>query len=313
MNRIKFLRPGLYTSIQDMKRIGYKKYGIPNSGPMDEYSHILSNWLVDNSYSSETLEINYFGPKLKFNFDTTIGICGANFDTKINDKRIEINRSIKVKAGDILDIGVCLNGGRLYLSFSAKMKLKKSFNSYSTYEKINIGGINGKKISKNDTINFNKSEESIEKKIPESFQRKYQEISNIRVIKGVNYNMISKNSLKKLGNEFNVSSESDRMGIRLNGNKLKVSDKKSIESTVVSKGTVQLPPAGDPIILMSDSQSTGGYPIIGNIARVDISKVSQIKPESKLKFKFITLEESESLINFEKRKFKSQLGIDLST
>ena len=313
MNRIKFLRPGLYTSIQDMKRIGYKKYGIPNSGPMDEYSHILSNWLVDNSYSSETLEINYFGPKLKFNFDTTIGICGANFDAKINDKRIEINRSIKVKAGDILDIGVCLNGGRLYLSFSAKMKLKKSFNSYSTYEKINIGGINGKKISKNDTINFNKSEESIEKKIPESFQRKYQEISNIRVIKGVNYNMISKNSLKKLGNEFNVSSESDRMGIRLNGNKLKVSDKKSIESTVVSKGTVQLPPAGDPIILMSDSQSTGGYPIICNISRVDISKVSQIKPESKLKFKFITLEESESLINFEKRKFKSQLGIDLST
>jgi len=313
MNRIKFLRPGLYTSIQDMKRIGYKKYGIPNSGPMDEYSHILANWLVDNNYSSETLEINYFGPKIKFNFNTTIGICGANFDAKINDKRIQINRSIKVKAGDVLDIGICLNGGRVYLSFSAKMKLKKSFNSYSTYEKINIGGINGKKISKNDTINFNKSEESIEKKIPESFQRKYQEISNIRVIKGVNYSMISKNSLKKLGNEFNVSSESDRMGIRLNGNKLKVSDKKSIESTVVSKGTVQLPPAGDPIILMSDSQSTGGYPIIGNIARVDISKVSQIKPESKLKFKFITLEESESLINFEKRKFKSQLGIDFSS
>jgi len=313
MNRIKFLRPGLYTSIQDMKRIGYKKYGIPNSGPMDEYSHILSNWLVDNSYSSETLEINYFGPRIKFNFNTTIGICGANFDAKINDKRIQLNRSIKVKTGDILDIGVCLNGGRVYLSFSAKMKLKKSFNSYSTYEKINIGGINGKKISKNDTINFKKSEEIIEKKIPDSFQRKYQEVSNIRVIKGVNYNIISKNSLKKLDNEFNVSSGSDRMGIRLNGNKLKVSDKKSIESTVVSKGTIQLPPAGDPIILMSDSQSTGGYPIIGNIARVDISKVSQIKPESKLKFTFISLEESESLIDYEKRKFKSQLGIDFST
>ena len=235
MNRIKFLRPGLYTSIQDMKRIGYKKYGIPNSGPMDEYSHILANWLVDRKYSSETLEINYFGPKIKFNFNTTIGICGANFDAKINNKRIQINRSIKVKAGDVLDIGICLNGGRVYLSFSAKMKLKKSFNSYSTYEKINIGGINGKKISKNDTINFNKSEESIEKKIHESFQRKYQEISNIRVIKGVNYSMISKNSSEKLSNEFNVSSESDRMGIRLNGNKLKVSDKKSIESTVVSK------------------------------------------------------------------------------
>ena len=124
--------------------------------------------------------------------------------------------------------------------------------------------------------------------------------------------MINENSIKKVGKEFKVSSESDRMGIRLKGNKLKVLNQNSIESTIVSKGTIQLPPGGDPIILMSDSQSTGGYPILANVARVDISKVSQIKPESILKFKFISLEESESLINFEKRKFKSKLGIDLS-
>ena len=313
MNKIKFLRPGLYTSIQDLRRIGFKKYGIPNSGPMDEYSHILSNWLVGNHYSSETLEINYYGPKLKFNFDTTIGIFGANFNTYLNNKKIEINRSIKVNSGDILDIGICLDGGRLYLSFSAIMKLKKSFNSLSTYEKIYIGGVYGKKIAKNDSINFLESEKVIVKTIPESFNRKYQNISTIRIIKGMNYNLINNNSLKKLKKEFKVSTESDRMGLRLYGNKLKVSEKDSIESTVVSKGTVQLPPGGDPIILMSDSQSTGGYPVIGNIARVDISKVSQIKPENKLKFKFITLEESESLINFEKRKFKSKLGIDLSS
>ena len=313
MNKIKILRPGLYTTIQDMRRVGFKKYGIPNSGPMDEYSHVLANWLVEKHYLSETLEINYYGPKLKFNFDTTIGIFGANFDTYLNNQKIKINKSINVKSGDTLDIGVCLDGSRIYLSFSAKMKLDKSFNSLSTYEKINIGGVNGKKLAKNDSISFLKSKEVIVRTIPESFKRKYYEVSTIRVIKGVNYNMISEKSKKKLGKEFNVSSESDRMGIRLNGNKLKVLDQNSIESTIVSKGTIQLPPGGDPIILMSDSQSTGGYPIIGNIARVDISRVSQIKPESKLKFKFITLDESESLINFEKRKFKSKLGIDLSS
>ena len=120
-------------------------------------------------------------------------------------------------------------------------------------------------------------------------------------------------SLRKrnLESQFKISSESDRMGIRLKGNKLKVRDQNTIESTIVTKGTVQLPPGGDPIILMSDSQSTGGYPILGNIARVDISKVSQIKPENILKFKFITLKESESLIDFEKRKLRSKLGIDL--
>ena len=117
--------------------------------------------------------------------------------------------------------------------------------------------------------------------------------------------MINEKSIQNVCNEFKVSPDSDRMGIRLKGNKLKVLNQNSIESTIVSKGTIQLPPGGDPIILMSDSQSTGGYPILANIARVDIPKVSQIKPESILKFKFITLEESESLINFEKRKFKS--------
>ena len=313
MNKIKILRPGLYTTVQDMRRVGFKKYGIPKSGPMDEYSHVLANWLVGKHYLSETLEINYYGPKLKFNFDTTIGIFGANFDTYLNNQKIKINKSINIKSGDTLDIGVCLDGGRIYLSFSAKMKLDKSFNSLSTYDKINIGGVNGKKLAKNDSISFLKSEEVIVRTIPESFKRKYYEVSTIRVIKGVNYNIISEKSIKKLGKEFNVSSESDRMGIRLNGNKLNVLDQNSIKSTIVTKGTVQLPPGGDPIILMSDSQSTGGYPIIGNIARVDISKVSQIKPESKLKFKFITLDESESLINFEKRKFKSKLGINLSS
>ena len=313
MNKIKILRPGLYTTVQDMRRVGFKKYGIPKSGPMDEYSHVLANWLVGKHYLSETLEINYYGPKLKFNFDTTIGIFGANFDTYLNNQKIKINKSINIKSGDTLDIGVCLDGGRIYLSFSAKMKLDKSFNSLSTYDKINIGGVNGKKLTKNDSISFLKSEEVIVRTIPESFKRKYYEVSTIRVIKGVNYNIISEKSIKKLGKEFNVSSESDRMGIRLNGNKLNVLDQNSIKSTIVTKGTVQLPTGGDPIILMSDSQSTGGYPIIGNIARVDISKVSQIKPESKLKFKFITLDESESLINFEKRKFKSKLGINLSS
>ena len=312
MNNIKILRAGLYTTVQDMKRIGYKRYGIPDSGPMDEYSHVLANWLVGKNYLSETLEINYYGPKIKFNFDTTIGLSGANFDTHLNDKKLEINKSVKIKSGDILDIGMCSDGGRIYLSFSAKMKLEKSFNSLSTYDKIKIGGVNGKKLTKNDSIGFIKSKEVIVRNIPESFKRKYQEVSTIRVIKGVNYNMINENSIKKVGKEFKVSSESDRMGIRLKGNKLKVLNQNSIESTIVSKGTIQLPPGGDPIILMSDSQSTGGYPILANVARVDISKVSQIKPESILKFKFISLEESESLINFEKRKFKSKLGIDLS-
>ena len=120
------------------------------------------------------------------------------------------------------------------------------------------------------------------------------------------------NEKKLLNNDFNISPNSDRMGLRLINNSIKLNFNGEIESTVVTKGTIQIPRDGNPIILMSDSQSTGGYPIIGNICKADISKISQIKPNKSVRFKMVSLTESNRILQYERKKFKSKLGIDLS-
>jgi len=311
-NTIEILREGVYTSIQDLKRTGFKKYGVPKSGPMDEYSHILTNWLLDKEINSELLEITYYGPKIKINFDTKIALFGSKCDVILNNNKIETGKTISIKSGDILDIKKCINANRVYLGFSANMKVKKIFNSNSTYDKIQIGGLNGKKILKNDIIEFDQLKNCITKKIPSSFVRSNNQNIIIRVIKGMHYDRVinydNEDEIK-----YKISPNSDRMGLRLIDYKIKLNDYSEIESTVVTKGSIQIPKDGNPIILMSDSQSTGGYPIFGNICKIDISKLSQVKPNQKIKFKFISLKESNKLIEYEKQKFKSKLNLDLSS
>ena len=311
-NTIEILREGVYTSIQDLKRTGFKKYGVPKSGPMDEYSHILTNWLLDKEINSELLEITYYGPKIKINFDTKIALFGSKCDVILNNNKIETGKTISIKSGDILDIKKCINANRVYLGFSANMKVKKIFNSNSTYDKIQIGGLNGKKILKNDIIEFDQLKNCITKKIPSSFVRSNNQNIIIRVIKGMHYDRVinydDEDEIK-----YKISPNSDRMGLRLIDYKIKLNDYSEIESTVVTKGSIQIPKDGNPIILMSDSQSTGGYPIFGNICKIDISKLSQVKPNQKIKFKFISLKESNKLIKYEKEKFKSKLNLDLSS
>ena len=310
-NTVEILRPGIHSSIQDLRRIGFKKYGIPQSGPMDEYSHILTNWLLNKDIYSETIEITHYGPKIRINFKGNIAIFGSNCDAQLNNKKIEIGVSIKVKNGDILDIKKCIDGNRAYLGFSGEMKLKKVFKSLSTYEKIRIGGISGTKLNKNDTIYFKNIKNPKIKNIPSSFIKRYDQNNIIRIIKGMHFNKVD-NEKKLLNNDFNISPNSDRMGLRLTNNSIKLNCNDEIESTVVTKGTIQIPRDGNPIILMSDSQSTGGYPIIGNICKADISKISQIKPNKSIRFKMVSLSESNRVLQYERKKFESKLGIDLS-
>lgn len=311
-NTIEILRAGIYSSIQDLRRVGFKKYGVPKSGPMDEYSHILTNWLLDKDICSETIEITYYGPKIKLNFEGNIAIFGSKCDAQLNNKKIKTGVSIEVKSGDILDIKKCIDGNRAYIGFSGVMKLKKIFKSLSTYEKIQIGGLSGKKLNKNDIISFKNIKSPEIKRIPSSFIKRYDDNNFIRIIKGIHFNRVQ-NEITLFDNEFNISVNSDRMGLRLTNNPIKLNNHDEIESIVVNKGTIQIPRDGNPIILMSDSQSTGGYPIIGNICYVDISKITQIKPNKSIKFKMITLNESNRIIEYERKKFKSILSIDLST
>jgi len=302
-------REGFYTTIQDNKRIGYKRYGIPESGPMDENSYMFSNWLVGNNLNSEVLEITYNGPKIKFTFNAKIAICGSLTNIYLNKIKIKMNQTIKIKQNDILDISSCKNGNRVYLAIAGKINIKTHFNSKSTYDKCSIGGYKGRKLLKNDKIKIIANEIDEVKKLPEILSSKFTENNLIRIIPGPEYNLLDQESKNKLTNGFfEIDIKSDRMGIRLCNNRIKLLNKINMESSLITKGSIQLPPDGNPIIIMSDGQTTGGYPRIGVVSKVDISRLSQIKIRNNIKFKIISLRESENLIKYNKNKFITNLG-----
>ena len=179
----------------------------------------------------------------------------------------------------------------------------------STYERSEIGGIKGVSIKNGDKINLLASQDIDQKKIPKDIIYDFDE-KIIRVIKGPEYYLFDDINYFT-DNEFKISPSSDRMGIRLenvgNNKKFEI----NLESSPVVEGTIQVPPDGNPIVLMRDCQTTGGYPRIGIISSVDISKISQIRANKSVKFRFISLDESNRLIDYDKKKYKSRLGVNL--
>ena len=309
-NSIEILRSGSLSSIQDIKRKNSRIYGIPRSGPMDKKSHILSNWLIGKDSNEESIEMTLIGSKIKFHFNTYISLCGAKSECYLNKKIIPMNKVLNIENGDILNIKKIINGNWLYLSIAGKIISDSYFHSISTYEKIKIGANNGKKLSKGDFIKFKPLEKKIKREVPKDLINNLNE-KIIRIIRGPEYNIFENQINYFTDSPFTVSSTSDRMGIRLKRMGERIDFDVSIKSSPVVEGTVQVPPDGNPIVLMSDSQTTGGYPRLGVISSADISKFAQIKPNEIIKFRFITLDESIALIDYDLKKVRSRIGIDL--
>jgi antagonist of KipI len=309
-NSIEILRSGSFSSIQDIKRKNSRVYGIPRSGPMDKRSHILSNWLLGKNSCEETIEMTLIGSKLKFHFDTKISLCGAKSECFLNNRTIPMNQVLSVEKGDVIDIRKIIHGNWLYLSVSGKIISDSYFDSISTYEKVEIGGNNGRKLSNGDYLKFKPLKTINNRKVPKELINNFNE-KIIRVIKGPEHKLLESKIDYFTENPFTVSPTSDRMGIRLKKVGKSIDFDISIKSSPVVEGTIQVPPDGNPIVLMSDSQTTGGYPRLGVISSVDISKFSQIKPNEIIRFRFISLEESIALIDYDFKKVKSRIGIDL--
>ena len=220
-----------------------------------------------------------------------------------------MNKTLIIKEGDVLDIKKIKKGNWIYLSISADIVAEIYFDSLSTYERSEIGGVKGFSIRNGDKINLLASQDIDQKKIPKDIIYDFDE-KIIRVIKGPEYYLFDDINYFT-NNEFKISPTSDRMGIRLknvgNNKKFEI----NLESSPVVEGTIQVPPDGNPIVLMKDSQTTGGYPRIGIISSVDISKISQIRANKSVKFRFISLDESNRLIDYDKKKYKSRLGMNL--
>tara|TARA_B100001778_G_scaffold75347_1_gene60641 strand:+ start:535 stop:1485 length:951 start_codon:yes stop_codon:yes gene_type:complete len=292
------LRAGINSTFQDQGRENFYHIGIPFSGAMDNRNFVISNALVNNEDKQGVIEFAYQGPLFEFNGENiSFSITGdVKFKIIKKDNTIingECYKSYILNHKDKLDIISTNKSIYGYLAVSGGFSLDKILNSYSTFSRANVGPYNGKKLFLKQKIFINKRNRPLQSK-----QVKYlnSKIEYIRILKGTNYDYFSKEGIDNfLTREFVITKLTDRMGMRIAGPKIQNIKEKNIRSEGIVKGTIQIPPDGNPIIMLSDHGTIGGYPKIGVVISADYDKLVQLLPNTKIKFKLIDLHEAEKL------------------
>ena len=296
-NYFEIIRPGINTTFQDQGRENLYHIGIPFSGAMDNRNYLLANKLVGNELNSSVIEFAYQGPLLKyFGEKINIAVTGdVNFMIKRFENEISLNcyETFTIENEDELNIISTNKSVYGYLAISGNFDIESQWSSCSTNTKANIGANNGQKLEANKKINISQIHKNLIKKKLNYVNTK---LENIRVIKGTNFTYFSEegknNFFKK---EFIVSKLSDRMGMRLEGFKIENIKNTNIKSEGLVKGVILVPADGNPIIMLSDHGTIGGYPKIGVVISADYDKLVQLTPGSKIKFKEIDLSSAENL------------------
>ena len=296
-NYFEIKRAGINTTFQDQGRSNLYHIGIPFSGAMDNRNFQISNKLVGNETNSPVIEFAYQGPLLKYFGDNIkCAIAGdVKFIIRKNDNDIEGNcyQSFTLENGDEIDIITTNKSVYGYLAISGEFNLEYQWSSCSINTKANIGSNNGKRIEDTQKIYISKINKDLNDKKLNYINTK---IEKIRVIKGTNFNYFSDEGKNIFfDKEFVVSKLSDRMGMRLDGPKIENIVDTNIKSEGLIKGVIQVPADGNPIIMLSDHGTIGGYPKIGVVISADYDKLVQLTPGSKIKFQEVELSSAETL------------------
>ena len=319
---LKILKGGMLTSVQDLGRYGFQKYGVIASGAMDPFAHRIANLLVGNHENAATLEISLAGPSIEFEEDAIIALCGGDLSPQLDGKECRMWRTLAVKKGCTLSFGAPKKGCRTYLAAAGGIDVPEVMHSKSTYLRAAIGGFQGRALKTGDRVPLNPvdpkraaallkaANSGQEWQIPAI---RYFNEPVVRIMKGRQFDLFDAQSQERVFNsQFTVGAHSDRMGYRLEGTPLALSKAEELISEPVAFGSIQVPPDGNPIVLMADRQTTGGYPKIGQVASIDLPLISQLNPGDKIRFKEISLDEAQKrLIAQEQHIRQMKIGIDL--
>ena len=298
---ITFVRKGMLTLVQDLGRYGYQRYGVPVSGVMDEMAARLANRLVGNDPAEAVLECTVMGPTIEFGESEIFALAGADFGAKLNGEPIDNNRAHLAHAGDRLEMPAARFGARAYIAFAGGFDLKPVMGSLSTYLKAGIGGLDGRAIRDGDTIPLREAKSwlpNLEDRVapPEAISP-YNPNPTLRFTYGPQDDMFSEAGKKALTTgEYKVSNQSDRMGYRLEGPQIEAAEgcNGNIISDGICIGSIQVP-SGQPIVLMADRQTTGGYAKIGCVIRADLPLLAQLKAGDTVRFEPIEVHEAQKI------------------
>ncbi|MBR9854115.1 MAG: biotin-dependent carboxyltransferase family protein [Algicola sp.] len=276
---LKVLKAGLYTSIQDLGRFGYRDIGVPIAGAMDQESVKKANLLLENDENDAVLEITMTGPTLQFNSDTYICLSGAQIVATLNNEPIENYTVVKVMEGDIVSYGRLEKGFRGYLAIKGGLGTEKVLNSRSQFYPVTYLP----RLKDGDEIPYIETK-SYEPKISEVKIEEHFDLGILQVYKGPEFSLLSDGQLTEIfAKSYSVSKENNRMAYQLS--ELITGHSHSMLTSGTIPGTVQLTPAGRMIILMKDGQTTGGYPRILQLSEESISILAQKKYGDELRFK----------------------------
>ena len=300
MNKAYFeiIRPGIHSTLQDLGRSNQYHIGIPFSGSMDKRNYLIGNKLVGNNPNEASLEFAYQGPLIKLKLGKVTGVITGNVTFNILRKNSKIEkglcyRTFELKDGDQLDIISTNKSVYGYFSIKNGFAGEYIWGSCSVNTKAKIGSNDGEKFGVNQKIYINKNESLSQNNKIDYFNSK---IEFIRVLKGTNFNFFSEKAKQIFfSREFIVSKLTDRMGMRLEGQKIENVAEANIKSEGLIKGVIQVPPDGNPIIMLSDHGTIGGYPKIAIVISADYDRLTQLTPGSKIKFKSVELDEAEKL------------------
>jgi KipI family sensor histidine kinase inhibitor len=288
------VRAGMYTTVQDSGRRGHRSRGVPLSGAADYFALRVANLLVGNDEHDAGLEFTLVGPELRFLRDTVIAICGGEFDD------LPEWRPVAVRAGTKLRIGAARRGCRGYLAIAGGIAVEPVLGSRSTYVRAGMGGHEGRMLKDGDVLPVPQVERAFRDhwRIDERILPRYSAMATVRVLPGP---QVSEFDSDWTDRPFTISTQSDRMGMRLMGVALQRSTASDLLSLPVSPGTIQVPPDGLPIVLLADAQTIGGYPQVAYVITVDLPVMAQLRPGDEVRFVVVTLENARELMAAQER------------
>ncbi|HBB28942.1 MAG TPA: KipI antagonist [Clostridiales bacterium] len=307
---------GLLTTVQDLGRYKYQAFGVSVSGAMDQRSLKLANLLVGNDVDEAGLEVTMLGPTIEFMEDNIIAITGGDLMPQLNNVGISMNTALVCHKGDILSFKGIKSGSRAYIAFAGGLSVPTVMGSKSTYTKASIGGFKGRKLEKGDEIGFKNPKASIHNlsKRTLNINNQFSNDISLRIIMGPQEDYFTEEGLNTfLNSTYTVSNEFDRMGCRLEGEKIQHKKDGNIISDGIALGAIQVPSHGTPIIMLADRQTVGGYTKIANVISVDLPKLAQAKPGDKISFLNVSIEEAQNLYIKELKdleKLKEELSIE---
>ena len=309
---IQVIRPGAFTTIQDDGRSGFQRWGVVVGGALDDESYRLANLLVGNNPNDAALEMTLLGAWLQFEQPALIALCGAELAATVDGSPVPLMRPVLLRGGALLECGPMTSGCRAYLAIAGGFDVPLVLGSRSTYMRASIGGLEGRSLRSGDRLPVGEiSPRSAEMlrglltaladspiastswRLPSMLPPTAPAII-LRTMPGSEFEWLTPESqISLFASAYEVTVHSDRMGYRLAGPRLSLTSDRQLLSEGVTAGTVQVPLEGQPIALMADCATTGGYAKVAHVATVDLPLLAQARPGDKVRFVQVTIEEAQ--------------------